>query len=63
MHFFVNIEQEKESRILTSSSRSEDICLRRHALTSKPRLTPRLGLSQSMSPSTDILRPGTRGHS
>ena len=32
MHFIVNIQREKESRI------------GRHALTSKPRLTPRLGL-------------------
>ena len=48
---------------MTSRSRSEDISLGRHALTSKPRLTPRLGLCQSMSPSTDIFRSGTRGHS
>ena len=62
MHFIVNIQREKESR-MTSRSRSENISLGRHALTSKPRLTPRLGLCQSMSPSTDIFRPGTRGHS
>ena len=54
MHFIVNIQREKESRILTSRSRSEDISRGRHALTSKPRLTPRLGLCQSMSPSTDM---------
>ena len=62
MHFIVNIQREKESR-MTFRSRSEDISLGRHALTSKPRLTPRLGLCQSMSPSTDIFRSGTRGHS
>ena len=61
MRFIINIQREKESRI-TSRSRSEDISLGRHALTSKPRLTPRLGLCQSMSPSTDIFRSGTRGH-
>ena len=44
-------------------SGSEDISLGRHALTSLPRLTPRLGLSQSMSPSTDIFRAGTQSHS
>ena len=43
MHFIVNIQREKESR-MTSRSRSEDISRGRHALTSKPRLTPRLGL-------------------
>ena len=62
MHFIVNIQREKESR-MTSRSKSEDISLGRHALTSKPRLTPRLGLCQSASPSTDIFRSGTRGHS
>ena len=62
MHFIVNIQREKESR-MTSRSRSEDISLGRHALTSKPWLTPRLGLCQSMSPSTDIFRSGTWGHS
>ena len=62
IYFIVNIQREKESR-MTSRSRSEDISLGRHALTSKPRLTPRLGLCQSMSPSTDIFRSGTGGHS
>ena len=47
MHYIVNIQREKESR-MTSRSRSENISLGRHALTSKPRLTPRLGLCQSM---------------
>ena len=51
--FIVNIQGEKESK-MTSRSRSENISLGRHALTSKPPLTPRLGLCQSMSPSTDI---------
>ena len=49
MHFIINIQREKESRI-TSRSRLEDISLGRHALTFKPRLTPRSGLCQSMSP-------------
>ena len=60
MHFILNIQWEKESR-MTSRSRSEDISFGRHALPSKPRLTPRF--CQSMSPSTDIFRSGTRGHS
>ena len=49
MHFIVKIQREKESR-MTSRSRSENISIGRQALTSKPRLTPRLGLCQSMSP-------------
>ena len=53
MHFIVNIQREKESKMLS----------RQHALTSKPRLTPQLGLCQSMSPSTDTFRSETRGHS
>ena len=53
MHFIVNIQREKEAR-MTFRSKSENISLGRHALTSKPRLSPRLGLCQSMSPSTDI---------
>ena len=52
MHFIVYIQREKESR-MTSRSRSENISLGQHALTSKPRLMPRLGLCLSMSPSTD----------
>ena len=62
MRFIINIQREKESR-MTSRFRLEGISLGRHALTSKPQLTPRLGLCQSMSPSTDIFRSGTRGHS
>ena len=62
MHFIVKIQREKESR-MTSRSRSENISLGRQALTSKPRLTPRLGLCQSMLHSTDIFQSGTRGHS
>ena len=58
----VNFKREKESR-MPSRPRSEDISLGRHASTSQPRLTPRLGLCRSMSPSTDIFRSGTRGHS
>ena len=62
MQFIVNIQREKESR-MTYCSRSENISPGRHALTSIPRLTPRLGLCQSISPSTDIFRSRTRGHS
>ena len=59
MCFIVDIQQEEESR-MTYCSRSEDISLWQHALTSKPQLTPRLGLCKSMSPLTDIFRSGTR---
>ena len=58
MHFIVNIQREKESR-MSSRSRSEDISLGRHALTSKPRLTPRLGLLVIRSV-TDVLRAQSR---
>ena len=60
MRFIVKIQREKESR-MTSRSKSEDISLGRHALTSKVRIM--LGLCQSISPLTDIFRSGTRGHS
>ena len=49
MHFIVNIQREKESR-MTSRSRSEEISLGRHALTSIPRLTPRLGYDKACRP-------------